>query len=180
MLLLWMGCIASEVVITGTNPDPVDSGVFEDDDSGEVGDTGDSTVDDPDPEYDLTGWSGTLQFSGNGCDDVVQEEGALLDASSSAYAACPSCDVIFSLTPSLSSVCPMNGGSLSVTLEEPTLRGLRLGSDWAAVYDIVDGEPRLLDSGADFIEGELVFSYSETLSTVRLTVSGTASFLLLD
>lgn len=173
---LW-GCLASEVVVTTSVPGddsarPVDTAPPETTDSGEA-----PVVWVP----DYAQWSGTLRFVGDtwlgSCDDTVQEVGTLLPADDPAYGQCASCDVIFSLEPTPAQGCVVNG-TVNVPLERPTLRGLDLGSGWAAVYNVEEGGARLLDSGASLEEGVLRFEYSASLLGELVAVTGEVTFPL--
>lgn len=143
---------------------PADSGAPGDDSGGD-----DSPVDStpPEPQPDLSQYSGTLTFSyesWGGCDgDTVTETATEVSVEDHPELrdACPACDHFYQITLDRGEVCEW------VDVLEEDWRGLVLGDTWAQVYrfdETDDGfSETLLDNGAEFdgwtVEFETAFSY---------------------
>ena len=186
--LLAAGCIANEAVVT-TQVETQDSAAPEtgDTDTLPTDDTADTETTPPEMVPDYARWRGSLHFVGDtwmgSCDDTVEEVGRLLPKSHPAYSACGACDVVFELEPSPDEGCVVNS-TVSLPLANPTLRGLNLGSGWAAVYNLEEDngrlEARLLDSGGVLEEGLLTFAYNENVLGELVDVTGSVRFPLVE
>lgn len=173
MVLFAMGCIAPEVVVT-THVDTSQTDTAAPVDTAAPDDTGTP----PPPSWNTDVWAGVLQFSGDvlgaDCDADVVEEGTLLPADDPHYKTCPTCSDIYALTPSTEVVC--GAGGLAIVLENPTIRGIRFGDGFAMVYNLSEGTSQLLDANANFQNGQLDFSYTESIGGSTVSVMGTVSF----
>ena len=138
----------------------------------------------PPPQTDFSTWTGARTISYDaygGCTDEILETGDLIDTGEAIYAqlssACSACKYFYEVTLSPDEIC----GWISVA--DSTYRGLIVGDDWGAIYQLSETDGGHFNSEALSVEADwdgtrLQYAYEAQVYSIDLEIQGTVDFPL--